>query len=85
MTIEAALWQDDRQQKQAIQQAWLTAALGRQKRMPSLQKLLTGPAKKLHGDELRKRRAEHAQMASDENVAAINAHMRKMKAVGNKG
>lgn len=55
--------------------AWLTAALGRSKRLPGLQRLLTGPARQLHGEELQQRREEYRRMASPANTAAINAHM----------
>ncbi len=76
--LDAYAWRQRQAQRQAVQTAWLTAALGRAKRMPTLAKLLTGPARKLHGAELRQRRAEFKRAASAENVAAINRHMQRM-------
>lgn len=69
------MWRDDQQRRLGIQQAWLTAALGRSKRMPALQRLLVEPAKPLHGVALQKRREEHRRAASPANVAAVNEHM----------
>lgn len=44
--------------------AWHTAALGRTKKMPSLERLLRGhKTVQLRGDELEKRRKEHAELA----------------------
>lgn len=65
MAIEAALWRDRRRQKQDLSLAWHTAALTRVKRMPSLKSLLTSQtkARRLKGEELRKRRREFREMS----------------------
>lgn len=55
--------------------AWLTAALSRAKRMPSLAQLMTKPARQLHGKELLKRREEFRRMANPVNLAAVNQHL----------
>jgi len=79
MAIEAMIWRDKQQERQGLQLAWLTAALGRAKKMPTLQRLMTPPARRLHGPELQKRRGEHRRMANEANVAAINRHMMKRR------
>lgn len=62
--IEAAMWRDERRQKQDVALAWRTAALSRQKRLPSLKHLLAAkPAKRLQGKELKKRHAEFREMS----------------------
>ena len=67
LVMEARVWQMEQARKQAVQTAWLTAALERSKRMPSLRRMLgNDKARPLHGAELERRRAEHA---------AIVAHM----------
>lgn len=77
MAIEAAQWRDERRQKQDIALAWRTAALTRVKRMPSLRSLLTSdkPAKKLQGEELRRRREEFRQMSG--SAAGLIAKLNK--------
>lgn len=67
LMLDARLFQAEHMRKQAIQMAWLTAALERSKRLPPLKRLLgEEQSRPLHGDELIKRQAEHA---------AIVAHM----------
>jgi len=62
--IDAAIWRDDLAFKRDIRLAWHMAAFQRQKRLRSLKQLLTpGKTKKLTGDELEKRRREHAELA----------------------
>lgn len=77
MAIEAALWRMEQQQDYGLQMAWLTAALQRTKRMPSLRTLMTKPAKRLQGAELKRRRTEFRRMASPANLAAVNRQRRK--------
>jgi len=78
--IDAAVWRDEQQQRQAITAAWLMAKLSRAKRVPSLSSVLSQgrPAKPLRGRELVERRKEFKQLASPANVALINAHMSKL-------
>lgn len=65
MAIEAALWRDERRQKQDIVLAWRVAALTRAKRLPPLKQLLsTKAARRLSGSELEKRRSEFKTMAA---------------------
>ncbi len=79
MAIEAAGWRENQRLRQRMSMAWLTAALGRQKRMPSLKSLLarSKPARKLSGQELRRRRQEFGEMATAENVKRINEQAAK--------
>ncbi len=79
MAIEATIWRNQQAQRMGLQLAWLTAALGRAKRMPSLRRILTGPARRLHGPELQRRRTEHRRMASQANVAAIVAAINRQR------
>lgn len=62
MAIEAAVWRDERAQKQGLTLAWATAALSRAKRLPPLARLTAKPARKLQGRELEERRREFAEM-----------------------
>lgn len=75
--IEAALWREERAQDYGLQLAWLTAALTRSKRLPSLRNLMTKPAKPLSGAALKKRRQEFERMASPANLAAVNKQRQK--------
>jgi hypothetical protein len=75
MAIEAAIWRDERRQKQDVALAWRTAALVRAKRMPSLKQLLAiGPARPLAGKEKEKRRREYKEMsaAADDYLQKLN-------------
>lgn len=63
LAIEAAMWRDERRQRQDVALAWRTAALLRAKRLPSLKHLLSsGPARPLAGEELTRRRREFREM-----------------------
>jgi len=63
--IDAAHWRAELAQRQQISLAWHTAALSRTKRMPPLAKLLhSSEPRKLEGDELDRRREEHAELTS---------------------
>lgn len=75
--LSAAAERITAQRKEAVRQAWLTAALGRAKRIPPLKQLLTPPARPLRGAERARRRNEFRQMANPANLAAINEMMRK--------
>lgn len=71
--IDARIWRDEQQQKQAISQAWLMASLSRRKRLPALSSLLTGgEAKRLTGPELAQRRQEFSDMTKNLDLQAIN-------------
>ena len=71
--MEAAAWQAERQAQKDVALAWHIAALSRTQRMPSLKHLLQPPkAKVLEGNELDKRRNEHAAL-----VAGLPKKMRK--------
>jgi hypothetical protein len=64
MTIEAAVWREERQQKADRARAWLAAALTRARRLPSLQQLLVSPARRLRGRERQQREQEFAEMTA---------------------
>ena len=63
--LDAAVWREDLAFKRDVRLAWHVAALQRsRKRLPSLKTLLNpGKTKQLTGDELDKRRTEHAQLS----------------------
>jgi soluble lytic murein transglycosylase-like protein len=73
MAIEAAIWRDERAQKQALSAAWHTAALARVKRLPALAQLFAAPARKLRGRELEKRRREFAEMSAAKGISELLA------------
>lgn len=65
LALEAGAWQAEQARKRAVQQAWLTAALERSKRMPRLKSLLgDDKAQPLRGAELERRKAEHEAMVA---------------------
>ena len=65
ITIEAAGWRAERDARRDVALAWHVAALARTKILPSLRQLLHPPkARKLEGEELERRRAEHAGMVA---------------------
>lgn len=76
MAIEAAVWRDDREQKLALRTAWHTAALSRAKRMPSLGQFMTPPARKVTGEELRKRRQEFDEMTANVDVDQLAGRLK---------
>lgn len=82
MAIEAAIWRDERQQRQALSLAWHTAALSRAKRLPSLKRLLStssgSKARPLRGPELRKRRREYEEMAEGVDVEKLAGRLKKI-------
>jgi len=71
-TIEASLWREENQQRREVTQAWLTAALGRAKRLPKLERLLVRKSKRLTGPELAKRQQEFKDMTENFDVSALN-------------
>lgn len=65
MAIEAAIWQDERQQRSAVAAAWLVAKLTKAKRIPPLKQLLVEKkGRKLTGAEKRKRQREFSEMTA---------------------
>lgn len=72
MTIEAVLWREEANQRREITQAWLTAALGRAKRLPKLERLLVRKPKRLTGAELERRKKEFDDMANSLDIGALN-------------
>jgi hypothetical protein len=80
MTIEAAVWRDERRQKLDIALAWRVAALSRQKRLPSLKKLLTpDETRPLRGKELKKRQQEFREMTKNLDVKALSQQLARKK------
>jgi len=62
--LDAAVWRNELEFKRDVRLAWHVAAFKRQKRLQSLKQLLNpGKTKKLTGDELEKRRREHAELS----------------------
>lgn len=81
LAIEAALWRDERAQRQQMAQAWYTAALTRSKKLPTL-KQLTGieTAKQLKGREFERRRQELKEMAAAVDISKVDlSQLRKTK------
>lgn len=71
--IDAASWRAEQRQQQAVSAAWLTAALTRQKRLPSLKRLLgTDRSRALDGEELERRRAEYEEIMRKMDLDKIN-------------
>lgn len=68
MSIEAAIWRDERAQKQALSMAWHTAALGRQKRMPGLKPLMA----KAFPPKITRRENEKRRRDFEEMTAAVD-------------
>lgn len=71
MSIEAALWRDQRRQKLDKVLAWRIAGLMRTKRLPSLKQMLAEPAKPLKGAELERRRREYKEMTAAVDLSAL--------------
>lgn len=70
--IDAANWRTQWQQKRDVALAWHIAALTRARNLPSLQQLLClGETRVLEGEELERRRAEHAAMISGLNMEKL--------------
>lgn len=82
MAIDAFMWREEMQQRQAMAIAWHTAALMRQNRMPSLNRFLNPPkpAKKLTGKELQRRRKEHREMTRNVDVNLLGQRLAAAKA-----
>lgn len=80
--MEAANWREERQAKHDVRMAWINANWQRAKRMPSLNSVLkrSHQAKPLSDVEKHQRVKEFKKMASPANIAAINEHMKKLKA-----
>ena len=75
--LTAFQWRQEREQKQALWQAWHVAYLTRAKRMPSLSKLLHPPqARALHGEELARRRQERDEMLQRIDLEKLNGRRR---------
>jgi hypothetical protein len=63
LAIDAAGWRTEQAARRDVALAWHVAALSRTKTLPSLARLLKPPkARVLEGEELEKRRTEHAAM-----------------------
>jgi hypothetical protein len=72
MSIEAALWRDERRQLQDMAHARLTAILTRAKRIPSLKQMMAiKEARPLRGAELEKRRQEFKDMTANLDVSKL--------------
>ena len=62
-TLEAAVWREGRQRERDLALAWHVAMLERQKRLPTLQRLLHPPeSRPLKGAEREKRRKEFEEL-----------------------
>lgn len=73
LAIEAALWRDERAQRQQMAQAWYTAALTRTKKLPTLKQLTgIGTAKPLKGREFERRRKELKEMAAAVDISKLD-------------
>jgi len=73
IVMDALAWQAERQAQRDVSLAWHIAALSRTQRMPSLKHLLQPPKSQvLEGNELERRRKEHAAL-----VAGLPKKMRK--------
>lgn len=68
MAIEAAIWRDERAQKQTLVMAWHTAALQRQKRIPGLKQLMV----KAFPPKVSRRENEKRKRDFEEMTAAVN-------------
>jgi len=78
MAIEAAIWRDERRQKQDTALAWRMAALMRSKQLPSLQRLLdtaNAETRPLSGEELERRRDEFREMSAAVDVEQLTKHL----------
>jgi len=76
MVLAAAGRRFEREHRRDAWIAWHTAALGRVKKLPSLQRLMpTKPARSLHGAELQKRQREF-----DELKATLGAEYGRRRA-----
>lgn len=72
LTIEAAIWRDERAQKQALSMAWHTAALQRQKKMPGLKQLMQKAfPPKVTRRENEKRKRDFEEMTAAVDVAKV--------------
>lgn len=80
MSIDAFIWNDQRNQNMAVKLAWDIAMLSRQKRIPALKALLQRRSPKaLQGDELIRRRDEFKSMTGNLNLQAINDTVSRIK------
>ena len=72
LSIDAAIWRDERRQRLELRQAWATAMLTRAKKIPPFKRLLgSAPSKPLKGAELRQRREEFARMTAKLDLAGL--------------
>jgi hypothetical protein len=81
MAIEAAIWRDERRQKQDTALAWRMAALMRSKRLPSLKNLLSTArpeARPLSGEELERRREEFREMSAAVDLERLGPALEKL-------
>lgn len=80
MVIEAAIWRDERAQKQALAMAWHTAALGRQKRVPGLKELLNKAfPPKVSRAENERRKRDFEEMTAAVDVADLGQKIARRK------
>lgn len=77
MSIEAAIWRDERAQKQALSMAWHTAALSRQKRIPGLKQLMVKAfPPKITRRENEKRRRDFEEMTAAVDVDKLTERLK---------
>lgn len=80
ITIEAAGWRAEQAARRDVALAWHVAALSRTKTLPSLRQLLHPPkARKLEGEELERRRAEHRRMVAALDPALLRGQRSKRR------
>jgi hypothetical protein len=78
--IEAAIWRDERAQKQALSMAWHTAALGRAKRIPGLKQVLVKAfPPKVSREEAEKRKRDYVEMTQDLDVSDLGQKLARKR------
>jgi hypothetical protein len=80
MAIEAAIWRDERAQKQALSMAWYAGALPRAKRLPGLKELINKVfPPKVSPEEDEKRRRDYVEMTEGLDVADLGQKIARRK------
>lgn len=80
LAIEAAIWHDERAQKRAMSQAWYTAALRRQKRIPGLKQfLMMAFPPRVTQEENEKRKRDYVEMTEELDVADLGQKIARRK------
>ena len=73
LSLEAALWREERRQRAEVTAAWLTAKLSRAKRIPALKILLADSRpQKSSPAELAQRGQEFREMTNNLDLTALN-------------